>query len=739
MSPKRAQMDVRGVAMQGRLSLRLLLPLAVVLVVGSALAAAITTEASASTPSRPPILWSETTAKLEAAAGSSSEFEVTFISSKTLQDVTIRVVPALAKFISVKPTRFTTVRAGIPQHLTVRVAVPSTQAPGVFAGVIQVRRLKVTVPHTLPTCLTVTEPPALLGDATIDPDGVFAGSTASVHVAVPYVGDDSPEALSLIRVDPVSGDRTNVGDLHDDGTGGDSLAGDGIFEADVLLMESTPGDFPLVIKVVSAGRTSYSSQLTLHVRAETPAETMLAIDQIYTEAATRFDAALQATNVSGELQALIAWLLGKSEVAGASLQGTQVDIVFADGSTRSLLDFAPGMRGGSVAAVTDCFAPFISQFAPYDETPYIHSLMGTLPGGRVFLQNDSVDVESMKDMSTFGVVYASTHGSTDSKGVTRIVTRERPSFSKDYGKYYWDLLLNRLHVVAVRVNSSVVSYYAVTPSFVRKYNARFPNSIVVMSACESAKTDSMARAFLDKGAGSYFGYSKSVDSRFADRTGKALFDNMIGGGMSSLAAFNALGSRTDPGSPNAEFRMYGSGVTISGSVLDGSFETGSLAGWSRSGDTRVVTRLGSIRPIHGKYMALLATGLGSQSDTDSLLSRDFAVPGGKTRLVLNYNFVTEEFPEFVGSIFDDNLRIEVVASSGAVIGSLYESVNSSSFVGVPGIDFPGGDSTCGMTGWKTGIINVSAIAGRGSISVRIKDEGDSIYDSAAVLDNIRFE
>src|SRR2546430_14244534 len=56
--------------------------------------------------------------------------------------------------------------------------------------------------------------------------------------------------------------------------------------------------------------------------------------------------------------------------------------------------------------------------------------------------------------------------------------------------------------------------------------------------------------------------------------------------------------------------------------------------------------------------------------------------------------------------------------------------------------FPGGDDTCGQTGWRTGSVNLSAFAGTTTpITVELlfsaDDRGDNIYDTHVLVDNIR--
>ena len=58
---------------------------------------------------------------------------------------------------------------------------------------------------------------------------------------------------------------------------------------------------------------------------------------------------------------------------------------------------------------------------------------------------------------------------------------------------------------------------------------------------------------------------------------------------------------------------------------------------------------------------------------------------------------------------------------------------------VGGIDFPGGDSTVGQTGWKPVSTCVPVTEGPGTYRIVVRDEGDGIYDSNVLIDHIRFK
>ena len=57
--------------------------------------------------------------------------------------------------------------------------------------------------------------------------------------------------------------------------------------------------------------------------------------------------------------------------------------------------------------------------------------------------------------------------------------------------------------------------------------------------------------------------------------------------------------------------------------------------------------------------------------------------------------------------------------------------------------FPGGDETCGQTGWREGSVDLSAFAGTNTLLtvellLSALDAGDNIYDTYVLMDNIRF-
>ena len=61
----------------------------------------------------------------------------------------------------------------------------------------------------------------------------------------------------------------------------------------------------------------------------------------------------------------------------------------------------------------------------------------------------------------------------------------------------------------------------------------------------------------------------------------------------------------------------------------------------------------------------------------------------------------------------------------------------SSWFAVTGINFEDGDNTAYHTGWKTVTVDISEYQGQ-YITIRfvVFDVGDSIYDTAALIDNV---
>lgn len=175
-------------------------------------------------------------------------------------------------------------------------------------------------------------------------------------------------------------------------------------------------------------------------------------------------------------------------------------------------------------------------------------------------------------------------------------------------------------------------------------------------------------------------------------------------------------------------------------VFNGNFEMGNLDEWSFTGTASVLDKLGPLSPPDGKGFVFVSTGPGGDN-VATTLSHDFTVQAGITELPIrfDYNFVTEEYPEFVGTIYNDSMKIVVVAPNGSTTILATESVNGSNFSSIGGIDFPGGDNTVGETGWRKATATIPITAGAGTYRVRITDAGDDVYDSVVLIDHIELK
>lgn len=184
-------------------------------------------------------------------------------------------------------------------------------------------------------------------------------------------------------------------------------------------------------------------------------------------------------------------------------------------------------------------------------------------------------------------------------------------------------------------------------------------------------------------------------------------------------------------------------------IRNGGFERNDLTSWATTGTVIVRPHLGPtstgviIQPTEGQWMADINTGPGAVGGVGSSLEQRFIVPAGVKTLRLNFNFVSEEFPEFVGTIFNDAFRAIITTPDGESTFAQVSVNDSGGFTLIGDCFFPGGDFTCGQTGWREGSVDLSAYAGATTpITVELLftaiDAGDNIYDTHVLVDNIRF-
>ena len=174
-------------------------------------------------------------------------------------------------------------------------------------------------------------------------------------------------------------------------------------------------------------------------------------------------------------------------------------------------------------------------------------------------------------------------------------------------------------------------------------------------------------------------------------------------------------------------------------VFNGSFED-DVIGWKVTGTAGAQQKLGSIVPTHRNRLAMASSGPDETQIATTIL-QEFTIQPGVTSFVLkfDYNFVTEEYPEYVHEGFNDDMVIVLVRRDGSEMVLAFESVDGSLFGFVNGIDFPGGDSTVGATGWRSVSRTVIVEPGKGAFKIVVRDRGDGIYDSNVLIDNIRFK
>lgn len=378
-------------------------------------------------------------------------------------------------------------------------------------------------------------------------------------------------------------------------------------------------------------------------------------------------------------------------------------------------------------------------------------------GLKTLLDTD-VTVDDYKKLHNYNVVCVSTHGSiypvSESTAYPAICLNQ-PQSGENNKKYMAELKSQQV----AKVNGS---YWILPSFFTAQYGEGALEDTFVFSECcmamgsdESGSNKQMANAFTGRGAKAYTGFYNSVLAVYSREFMKEYVNNLIGG-RTSGEAYKAAVDKHGQNDGQGAYPVHNgdiNAVLINDYLQNGDFETVNFSTtaprfWACMGDVRTLTQIGEVKPYDGsKRMAIITTGIGAKESAvfeggteGSMLSQTFRVPDGVKTLYFDYDFISEEPREYVGSIFDDNFGIRISNGGNTVLDKTYESINTSEWKIIEGVNFAGGDDTAFHTDWKTAEVDVSAYSGEViTLSFIIYDVGDRIYDSACVIDNVMLQ
>ncbi len=341
-----------------------------------------------------------------------------------------------------------------------------------------------------------------------------------------------------------------------------------------------------------------------------------------------------------------------------------------------------------------------------------------------YILDTNCDISSLLDITNYGIIVFDTHGA----GGDLILTRQNAGPVNSLEKIFFNKLVSsEYQLVTMRSKT----YYAITSKFIKNsLVGKFPNSVIFNASCESLKTNLLANAFISKGAKTYLGFTQNVTNGMCIDKESEFFSTLVGADLKTTGqSFIQDGIYEMRGSTEMRFYL---------GLINGDFEYENLNGWNVDGDGRVITQLEHQKPTQPYYMGIVSTGLGYTVNHGSI-HQTFKVTNENT-LSLKWNFLSEEFMEYVGSKYQDYLKISITEGNSTetlfykAIDNFAQQYNLT--LVSPTIVFDRGGVY--MTGWQTSSFDISKYKGKTiTLSIATGDIGDSIYDSATLLDEIR--
>jgi len=658
-------------------------------------------------------------------------------------------------------------------------------------------------------------PAASLGKLVITPQETLINQSTQItaQIKVPP-GFDINDTIRLVKI-AANGNTTDVAYLHDNGDlafGGDEIKGDRVYSNKFYNSEATKGQ--VQFKAIATLKRDDSDELEsdpalFEVYNDINPSDMKDLYSVQAEAAVQLDIYLGGNqdNAESAVNQLVEWLKTQPAVESVEQSGiTNIEIIYKSGLHGGLIvslldeDGLSDARGGLERALPDgterqktpeiplekqtrgkncpetksaldfdantignrnvfIFAAFEAAWR-HNERPHIINILDSLACGDFqvnYYTNQNANIACLYDITSYGMVVFSTHGA----GGKSIVTGEIADTLLDSYKTYKPMMQGANPKIGISKNlviskTGTVSVrsdiYKVYNSFISALPGEFPQSVILNNSCESDKTPALRNAFLNKGAKTYYGYTETTFGAFCVPVTRDVFITLAKNGKTTGEVSKI--NETYNVSPFPKFVIQGSAtMKFSLSLVNGNFEDYYM-GWTRNGDGRIISQLGFISPSGGNYMGIISTGLGYTTETGRM-SQSFNIPSTASQLSLKWNYLSEEFLEYIGSLYQDSFQVVLVSEDtgeevllsrtidqiAAAFGASAPTTENPD--GIPGeliavspdIVFDRGDVY--MTGWQTSTFDISAYKGKCvTLVLRCTDVGDSIFDTAILLDDI---
>jgi len=659
---------------------------------------------------------------------------------------------------------------------------------------------------------TVTPPEeeVSIGQLYLNPSSFLENTSTltTVRLTVPAGVSVKDSSARLVVLDADNNVSDELGFLYDNGdlTNGDEIIGDNILSA-IININKPAGQLRLKVtaQVIKDNNliSGSSEVLTVTVYSDFSSGELNQLMQVQQDSYTKFNEYLagNATNVENAITQLADWLKTQPGVEAVVTAGTSsIEIKYTSGVYGGLI-FAQEDETGSVVTrggiIQDdprktsraislkyqttgsidenkipqryfktadldpntignrnvfIYAPYEAAFNPWNEGQKVVNVLTSsdFVFEITYYKDQQANISVLSNLTEYGLVVLATHGSQGKAFATgEIVDTNSAAYQDNYkamlkaGKLaIWkNMVIKKDGTVSVKAD-----IYAVRFPFITDLAGTFPNSVILNNSCESTMNSDLENAFTGKGAKTYFGYSKIVSSRFcienADTLVRRLAKEIKNTGNSYIAA-------NDPYSNHhAAFQLKGgAGVHYADDLINGDFEFGKIDGWTKSGDGRVISKLGTESPTQPNFMGIISTGLGFTEATGSIF-QTFTVRQNQSSLTVKWNFLSEEFLEYIESQYQDYFRIVIRRKDGSEVVLLSKTIDNlaadfgatkedpGNLIPVsPGIVFDRGGVY--MTGWRTATFDITQFREeRITLILAAGDVGDSVFDTAIILDEI---